>query len=217
MENYEINDMIFDFVYSCAMGDSTRQTSIRAGSKKRFLDYNEEPSKKAKDIVRSYIDAGIMGINNDFYAVANDVVGQLSSIDSEFTFGNSQKLINMTAKYLYIKAYNTNNNEMIMNYTMFHCPMDHKMICEVTKAYKKFLVNNSVDVKQDDTIRIVINGKETTDWNKVAWSNLGSNKVEIDNDILIYKKYQTMVSFFAGREGLSPLEFDYKYWNKHIE
>ena len=215
MNDSERNNAIFDFAYSMAMLDATQRTNA-AESKDDYLDFDNRNSKKAKSIVNKFVNETLDGKQIDFYGIAKDVVDEFHQIDDKFTFGNAQKLINMSAKYLYIMSYNTKGNRVSSKFEHFHCPMDRIMIEKVTRAYKAFLDSNSIDKKQDETINFLVieNGivKRTMDWNKVAWSNLSFD----DNDIQIYKKYQNMVSFFAGRKQLSPIEFDLKYWSNPI-
>ena len=80
------------------------------------------------------------------------------------------------------------------------------MIGLVIKAYKDFLKSNSKSKYKDELLRISYKDTSTIDWGRVAWSDLGKNEGNFDNDIHIYKNYQSIVAFFAGRKGLSPIE-----------
>ena len=92
---------IFDFVYNMAMNDATMRNA--------YSDDKEEVLDKCtamKYEVKKYIDAIYDAKHPLFYDTASIILesGELDQF-SDFTFGNVQKVINMTAKYFYISSY----------------------------------------------------------------------------------------------------------------
>ena len=225
MDTTERSNYLFDLAYRNAMGDATRRTNVEAGSKKIFLDTNKPNSRKAKNLIREYIDENFKGEHICFYETASSVVKLLSFIDDKntfFDFGNAQKLINMTAKYLFIMLYNSDDIDLRSKFTHFHCPMDRIMINTVTRKYSKYLnsISNAKEKENKEKnlyIKVAENGKpckESTGecskkWGKVAWSDLN------EDTKYVYEKYQKMVCILckeAEKEAIIPLEFDLKYW-----
>lgn len=68
-----------------------------------------------------------------FLATAENVINAFAGYgddDSSFGFGNAQKLINMTAKYIALGIYMDDCRE---DFQYCHCPMDGIMVDKVTK------------------------------------------------------------------------------------
>lgn len=68
-----------------------------------------------------------------FLATAENVINAFAGYgddDSSFGFGNAQKLINMTAKYIALGIYMDDCRE---GFQYCHCPMDGIMVDKVTK------------------------------------------------------------------------------------
>ena len=90
--NLNMDDAIFDFAFSMALGDATRR--VAEDSDKDLGNDN------VKNEVKKYVDTiikGSKGVNFD------STVNNIQEFNQGFTFGKIQKLINMTMKYLYIK------------------------------------------------------------------------------------------------------------------
>jgi len=192
-----LSKAIFDFAYEMAMKDATLQNAYE-GEKKWIAGVGG-----AKNAVRDYIDKVFEGFKNQeahdqfFYytvdracAVINDA--RPDDGKSEFTFGNAQKLINMTAKYMYITSYQ--NPGLRERFSYCHCPVDSYMLADVWEASEESLKNK--------------------DYNKtrftVSWS-----KEKKDPDltgIARYLDFQSAVRELAGKDGLSPIEYDYLHW-----
>ena len=72
-----------------------------------------------------YAQKVLLGKNPCFYDYETRFKTELSKEEiSGLTFGNIQKLINMTMKYLYIRYY----DECRENFRCCHAPMDNRMI-----------------------------------------------------------------------------------------
>lgn len=224
MDRTERSNYLFDFAYMNAMSDATRRTNVEAGFKEKFLDIKKSNSKNAKDYIRNYIDDTLNGNTSNFDQVALNVKNSLCSIDNidtHFDFGNAQKLINMTAKYLFIMLYNSDNNNLRNGFSRFHCPMDRIMIGTVTKMYRNHLKsidnneekdelrkNLSFYIDANDNPCISSKGTQIERWSLVNWTDLNTDTK------YIYDKYQNMVNILSEKEKIMPLEFDLKYWNQ---
>ena len=64
-----------------------------------------------------------------------------------FTFGNAQKLVNMTAKYMFLRAYGDNGERS--KFEGCDCPMDGVMCRFIEKGYEHYeeLKGGGVDRK----------------------------------------------------------------------
>ena len=102
MQNY-----LFDYAYGEALRDAINQQSFK-GEKNYLYDCEE-----GKAVVRTYIDAILKGEHPSFNKAEEEAEAKFNEFirskrpesNQEFTFGNTQKLINMTVKYIYISAY----------------------------------------------------------------------------------------------------------------
>lgn len=198
----ELRDKVFEFAFNEALNDATRRTGA-ASKKVEFVAVeNEKVYGEVKGLIKGYVDAIIEKQELwDFYEVEEKVEKCLKEHGfNEFTFGNIQKLINMTMKYLYIACYS--DKELRKRFNQCHCPMDRIMKDKVVKMYKEC---KDVD---EEIVTITIGGETTKDWSKVSWS-----KITQDNPDA-YKKFQEMVKYLAGKYNISPLEFDFKEFKR---
>ena len=189
-----IDDKIFDFVYHEALGDATQQRALQKTNKKDFLDKMSKKDNDAKNAVQSYIADIIAGElkekeahDKKFYATIKSILDYADCND--FTFGNAQKLINMTAKYFYIMCYK--NDNLRKKFANCHCPMDSIMIKKVREKYKE-QINKTWQLKSD-----------------TAWSKLEMD--EKNNIPKAYEEFQNLIK--NNKENRSPLEFDFFEWN----
>jgi len=141
----------------------------------------------------------------------------------KFTFGNSQKLINMTAKYMFISAYN--NPGLRRKFAFCHCPMDafmlkhvwYECINKIGKNYWKdkgytqsgdngFLKSWSRETKGLNHKELdKSEPKRYCDFQKAVQELI--EKMNDDNYVAINLKENTKI--------LSPLEYDYIYWRRN--
>lgn len=187
---------LYEFAYSEAVDDSTR----RSFSGKTTVE-NIRKNESAKEAICSYVTKGIKkGVDLSDFLVCCDTV--LDSIDDpDFSFGNAQKLINMTVKHLFISCYldKTYRN----SFKSFDCAMDRLMIHKVWMKYKTVFPNDK------ETRIFVLKGIRTSDCSKIAWSDLDKSE-----GIDIYLKYQNMIRNLAKKEGVSPIEWELKEFNR---
>lgn len=201
-----VDDKIFDFIYTIAMRDATLQKAYELigyktskGAKKPD-DYKKEEllqNSTAKDIIREYIDNIIAGNNPNFYDVEKDVEKSFDSFIkgkkylSSFTFGNCQKLINMTVKYFYIVTYS--DPTIRSHFNDCHCPMDNVMINMAIKELNK-------------SGKTLANFNTTNANLRKSWSRIvQENKSQ-------YDAFQEIVKYLAKQKGVSPIEYDYLMW-----
>ena len=197
-----IKDWIFDFAYNEALIDATRRT--HAAGYKESVSKNDE----AKGFVREYANSILNGNHADFYETEKKVEECISN--PKFTFGNTQKLINMTMKYLYIVCYHDIALRDI--FEVCHCPMDKTMKDIVVKRYRKAVEEDGAP--KDYSTFINCDGNESECWSDVSWSNIERAYVDKYPTQNVYYSYQKMVEYLAGKDELFPLEYDFKEFNK---
>lgn len=202
---HHINDPIFHFVYELALRDATLQKAYPGSTQP--LRTNQD----AKKIVRAYIDAVIHGCAEQalFWSTAKQLevsfAKHLPKAAPPFTFGNVQKLINMTAKYLFIACYN--RHDLRGHFRFCHCPMDSIM---VDIAIKELKAIQKTALQADEVItlnRFLKRGNKTL--LRKPWSKIEST------DVAQYVLYQEIIAFLATRRDVSPIEYDFLMWNNH--
>lgn len=203
----EIMERIFDFAYNEALNDATLQKAYE-GSKKTIED-----NVKARSVVNTYINQILEGANPDFWEAAKNVGACIP--DTNFTFGNIQKLINMTVKYMFIACYA--NKGLRENFKDCHCPMDGIMIATVKEKYLNYLESNGNN-KKDKLLQIPIgNGKTSIDISKIRWSKLSFEDSDSETSNIIYRNFQEMVSILAKKKNVFPIEYDFLLWKVEAE
>ena len=208
-DNKTMQDYLFDFAYEEALRDATLMKSF-AGEKaylKKCCD-----GKKA---VREYVDGILSGkqektfddIEKAVEAAFNCFI-KSNEKNQEFTFGNAQKLINMTVKYFFLSAYTRDDYDSYRKkFADCHCPMD-SIMCQIVK--EKFDKDASDDAKAI---------KQRYQHGKSTWKgylNLPWSSMKRDNESVPveYSCFQEIVKYLAKKENLIPIEYDYKYWEK---
>lgn len=199
---FDVNDAIFDYVYGLAMSDATRRTPC-AGS---YIDFLDEAANKAAGIAKKWVQDYINEIVSeskslDFYDVAIEVEVQLNSINKLFSFGNAQKLINMVAKYVYIRNYDAPCDAE--SFSECHAPLDGIMRDFVYRSWFYFKLNSSSRKGPG----FCISG---------PWSKLKGEK-----GINEYRAFQIAITQIIEASGLKKngesinrLEFDFIFWEK---
>ena len=136
-DNKKMQDYLFDFAYGEALRDAINQQAFK-GEKNYLYDCEE-----GKAAVRTYIDNILKGEHPSFEDAEketkekfnNYIESQRLESNQRFTFGNTQKLINMTVKYIFISAYAQNYEEFRIHFTDCHCPLDRRMAAVVRKEF----------------------------------------------------------------------------------
>lgn len=213
VNEFSLEERIFNFAYKMALRDATLQQSYKGTDKKSLRANNE-----ARGFVSEYIEAIFNGMQPCFYDTETKVENSFRDFIknkklttekgtlAEFTFGNAQKLINMTAKYMYISAYA--NDGIRERFQCCHCPMDSIMVDRL-----KIKIAENVEADQTFKVRIIQLAKEFNESGKwktflsKPWSGITSS------NCTQYTLFQSLVSILAQREHILPIEFDYKYWD----
>ncbi len=184
MKSNGIGERLFGFVYDMAFNDATMR---RAFSKMDGEDKSEYRKRKeiakdySREYVRKYIDSIFCNETPDPIFVIAEISKKCKDIG--FTFGNAQKLVNMSAKYMYISTYD--NLDLREFFSACHCPMDGTMIDVVSK-------NNAFSVNTDFS------------WSKMMLAN--------DTIPKEYEEFQNLVKAMSNACGCYPVEFDYFNW-----
>ena len=206
----EIRAAVFDFIYGCALRDAILQKAFECEDKKWVRKVTV-----AQALVRNYIDCILRGDyaspasksrhDEFFISTANAVCAAInsakpSSCACTFTFGNAQKLINMTVKHVYAHTYSCpKTRECFRN---CHCPMDSIMLEKVWKAYK-----DTFDDKSRKAALI------SSDYFHSAWSNEG---ITLPLSLLPnrYERFQNAIVEIIAKNGgdILPIEYDYLVW-----
>lgn len=206
----QILQYIFSFAYGAGLNDATAQKAY-PGESKKFLRENNE----AKDIVRAYIDGILNGENPDFYAVAKRLQASFNKWEEQkgydeplFSFGNAQKLINITVKFMYLAAY-SNYAPMRSRFQNCHCPLDRQMGARVKREICKIVkrkIRKIPEAELPDSILEIIK--------RDSWKGFDGTWSKIEEKV--YEDYQAVVQFLAAKENLIPLEYDFRYFDQPI-
>lgn len=138
----------------------------------------------SKENVRKYI--------NDIFADKGlkpnpvETIQSICNDEYDFTFGNAQKLVNMTAKYMFISTFMDQDSRW--RFEDCDCPMD-SIILGVVRRLKP-----DVSWKSD-----------------YSWSKMTSENGSVPE---VYKEFQDVVKELAKKENLMPIEFDFMYWDE---
>ena len=213
METYIYNEQaikekVFGFVYGCAMPDAIQQRAFE-GDKAWIADVGS-----AKTRVREYIDKVLCNgfCSQDdhdgyFLEAANDICADINAarpadVTTVFSFGNAQKLINMTVKHTYSFCYH--QPALRIGFRFCHCPIDQTMLGKVWDQY------NALVGKQ--ACRAVLGTKSAF---SKPWGNEGAQEhtqPKLSDFPERYKNFQLAIRDIIGDGDLLPVEFDYLVW-----
>lgn len=211
IQNYSkelLTDKVFEFVFGCAMNDAISQQAFKG--KKDWVKKVTEAQKP----VREYIDElfkdefkNQTDHDDHFLKTINAVCKSINDKKPEdasdtFSFGNAQKLINMTAKYFYSNCYFDPGERV--KYKFCHCPLDSIMVNEIWKKYRK---EKGIDLRRTDL---------GTDFCR-SWGDEGlkdGRQPELDSYPDRYKRFQSAVKALIKDRDIYPIEFDYLIWKQ---
>ncbi len=208
-----IDDYLFEFAYSIALRDAVMQKAYE-GEKKHLANNIE-----AKMLVKKYIQKVFNGENPCFYSTEKEVENSFKRLHfgtscPVFSFGNTQKLINMTAKYMFLATYN--DEEKRDRFKCCHCPVDSIMLGKVIElveelsekdkeVLKEILLNKRVLAfeSKDGSSKIKIFEKGWKAEFTKPWSKIKTDR---------YDTFQAIVKYLAEKENTNPIGFDYMHW-----
>jgi len=128
---------------------------------------------------------------------------QIKKVDPKhkgFTFGNAQKLVNMSAKYLYIACYA--NPEMRMRFDECDCPMDSIMI--------KGVINEAKEVGKDNKFKKLRNN---TSWSSLSINDGNYENIEVFINSIPEEYYEFQQWIRKNKyEYENVLDFDFRKW-----
>ncbi len=203
--NFSIDDSIFDFVYDMAFNDSTLRNAFPRGklSETDFHKRKNTIKDDCKQCVKAYIDA----ISDSKTPCLNDYIDQIkeSCISNHFTFGNAQKLFNMTAKYMYISCYD--KDEFRGKFINCDCPMDSIMINHIYSIVK--------EKEFKDEYLPYDGAKGVSAWCDISWSKIKWEVRDGKEGKIVYDRFQKIIEELAKTNNCSPLEYDYYVWRNN--
>ena len=211
MKNYEYNeeilkDKIFGFILGCAMHDATLQRAFKG--KKQWIGKVVE----VQEHLSAYIDKVLKNEfknqkdhDYSFLKTANTICKCINDkkpgdAQDSFSFGNAQKLINITVKHFYAFCYIQPDLRSCFRYC--HCPMDSIMLGKVCEKYKEKF---SSRICREDL------GSDFFDpWVSEGLVNGGQEELNTFPDR--YIKYQKAIKMLIDSNEVYPIEFDYLTW-----
>lgn len=204
MSNLDENKNIFNFIFSEAMKDATL---MRAYEGEKTWLYECAETKwgiNLKEFVKEVIKGEFKTqdkYDDKFMKLAKEICKGIEGEENflkepNFTFGNAQKLINMTMKYFYVMTYADGKKKD--NFRFCHCPMDSVMLKSVWENYKE---------------QFFIKSKDDDNYTKTkfceSWSKETFNK-DLKSLPNRYKLFQELIRTYSGCE--NNLEYDYEKW-----
>lgn len=208
-----LNDKILDFIYGEALKDATIRNTCSSDVRKQLVNFENDNNNigyKIKELVHNYIsDINNGKLNKNSCIDTIEKICEVIKNEDEkgFSFGNAQKLVNMSAKYFYISTLGSSKKQR-EKFKYCHCPMDRKMIKKLTNKdaiYWEIIHEGGIKNRQEI--------------NKKAWSRL---KKEDKKQYMNYQKGIGILlksKFFIEKykEGLYPIEADYLMWRYAYE
>ena len=226
-----IYDFIFEMAFRDAtlrnafVNPYKRKNKSEGKTDKKSEKQAEEDFEKLKNEIRNHIKISVAKylesiLDNEYSGevleqskykcmldVLNDVKDfntQIKKIDSEhkgFTFGNVQKLANMSAKYLYIACYA--NPEIRTRFDYCDCPMDSIMI--------KGIIKEAGNIEFEKL-------KDNTSWSGLSFEIGNCENVE-EFQKLIPKEYVEFQEWIRNHreESENMLDYDFRKWTEWSE
>lgn len=181
------NNTIFEFIYELAFKDATIRKAFPKNideEDEHFRQRKQEAYNSLKESTKEYLDSLL---DKNKQANPEEYILRICREGKQygFTFGNAQKLINMTAKYMFVICYD--EPEKKARFKDCHCPMDGIMI-QILKGYGK-----CKDIAPD-----------------FPWSRMKSDGKSIPKE---YQIFQNDVRSLC-KAGELPLEYDFEQWGK---
>lgn len=196
-----IEGAMVDFAYKCALDDAMQRGANQDGAKTAFAD-----ADTIKELVEAFVADLFAGENPQVLDYARRIAREDKS--KKLTFGHIQKVLNMTAKYMYFACYR--KPELRTCFQASDCPMDRKMISRVRQEYKKWkqIAKNKPIPDVDD--------KEcpASGWGALAWSDIGFPGDKNSSSYSYYERFQKMVKEVAKSKDMNPIEYDFWLWNQ---
>lgn len=205
MITMSLDDKLFDFVYAMAFRDATmRKAFARKIDEKDsgFHDRKMAAKREARESVKAYIEA-IIDENSEGMKPENTIIEVCKKTgDFGMTFGNSQKLVNMTAKYMFICAYA--NNDMRKRFRDCHCPMDGAMMDLLRIHFVNYSELN--EFRESEEFKAIKEMGSTWSWSQLKYDN------GIPKQYSVFQQSVERICKILKGE-IMPIEVDYLYWD----
>ncbi len=192
----------FEFIYGCALQDATLQKAFKG--EKNWIKQSDAPVMLLNEYILKVLNNEFLSqANHDafFLDTANKICAQINNNKPEgketdvFSFGNAQKLINITVKHTYTFCYHTHS--LREGFRFCHCPLDSVMLENVWNLCK-----GKIDLgKKYDFCKA---------WG--AEGMIGNAQPELDKLPERYSLYQNAIRNLIGCGDMFPIEFDYIIW-----
>lgn len=213
-EPNNIKQYLIIFAYQMALNETTVHGAYTGYT--NGLGSISYGAEHIKEYIRDIYDEK----NPDFYELAEQLREDFKDHPG-FTFGHIQRLINTTAKYMYLGTYQNLDNRNV--FKCCHCPMDKDMIHRITSGYKQ-LMDDYPDEIDRDCYYFIINGKKSHAWDAITWNTIDFD-IDGINSIEVYNKFQEMARILAealskdSTEEILPIELSIIDWDipKHDE
>ena len=200
-------------------GKTAKESEEQA--EKDFETLKNDIKNKTKNPVAKYLDSILgnehideggyqCGINQCKFKSILDVLNEVKDINTKikridpkhkgFTFGNAQKLVNMSAKYLYIACYA--NPEMSTRFDFCDCPMDSIMI--------KGVIKEANETGRDNKFKKLRNN---TSWSSLSVNDGNYENIEVFLNSIPEEYYEFQQWIRKNKyEYENVLDFDFRKW-----
>ena len=132
---------VFDFAYCMAFRDATGRRAFILNETENVENFKNEKEEVKREL-RAFVKNAIDELNEKTVETQmwDNYIMELCSLEKErvnsgFTYGNAQKLLNMTAKYMYLSCYFNPKRRFV--FRNCHCPMDRKIMDEVIRQRRE--------------------------------------------------------------------------------
>lgn len=218
MEKFDSKQQVFDFIFVMAMRDAVMQKAYN-GEKAWLWDLSRPESVYVRNEIWKFIDDQILKgkfdhqekqeeYDKEFLRLAIDICNKINKAENpkNFTFGNAQKLINMTCKYFYILTY---NNENLRKYfACCHCPMDQNLLKKVWEDRSNWI--DDIELKAHKKSDFMIS------WSKLEFKEDEDRKRLPDQ----YRAFQDAVRKIVDNNDrgiINSIEYDFVSWQSNSE
>lgn len=214
----EMREKMFAFLYGCAMHDAILQKAFDA-TEKTWVGEVTAPIQYVQEYVDRVLgnrfaskeehDDYFLQLANRICSAINEE-GEKRSITTVFGFGNAQKLINMTIKFIYGFCYQ--DSSLRQGFRFCHCPLDRYMLAAVWKRAKDFCGGDS-----KRRARLGTSEEFHKRWGDEGVEKNSNTQPELTAFPPRYYQFQTIIREMCQSGGLYSIEYDYMDWKPQEE
>ncbi len=202
----DTKSLIFDFCYENALRDATVRSAFRG--KIQDIRNMYELKRIVKEYIYVLLDPLKCAPSPTKILIAMQQVEELETYNSmqnpesrKFRFGNLQKLLNMTIKYIYPSCIDDIKKRSMFNEC--HCPIDRQVLDKLMECFKEKQLDES---KWNDEMKKykIPRRSVLTMLNNICFSSITPEE---------YRICQTMISDVVNLKCFNnAIEFDYWAW-----